>query len=46
MPSYATVYYNDEGGTVRATVEIVERCVLTATGMKWRKVVGPDWSGR
>jgi hypothetical protein len=42
IPTHATVYYNDEGGTVRATVEIIERCVLTATGMKWRKVAEPD----
>ena len=34
----ATVYYNDEGGTVHATIEIIERCTLTASGMRWRQV--------
>lgn len=38
IPHNAVVYYNDAGGTVHARVEIVERCQLTATGMRWRAV--------
>lgn len=33
-----TVYYNDEGGTVHAHAAIIERCVLTTAGMRWKGV--------
>jgi hypothetical protein len=42
LPRQCTVYYNDDGGTVHATVRVIEDCTLTASGMKWRKVLNAN----